>query len=172
MTQNVVLEAAQPQHAPLLANLLELYLHDLSGVFPIEIGPSGRFGYDKLPRYWQEPTRRFPFLIRADQHVAGFVLVTRGSPVTDDPDDFDVAEFFVLRPHRRDHVGRRAAFQLWDRLPGHWIVRVSLGNHRALPFWQSIIRDYTGGAAVEKRSAGTPHDWSVLAFDSPGPLPP
>lgn len=133
MTQNVVLEVAQPHHAPLLANLLELYLHDLSDVFPIEIGPSGRFGYDKLPRYWQEPTRCFPFLIRADERVAGFVLVTRGSPVTDDPDDLDVAEFFVLRRHRRDHVGRRAAFQLWDRLPGHWIVRVSLGNHRALP---------------------------------------
>ena len=172
MTQNVVLEAAQPQNAPLLANLLELYLHDLSEVFPIEVGPSGRFGYDKLPRYWQEPTRRFPFLIRAGERVAGFVLATRGSPVTDDPDDLDVAEFFVLRRHRRNHVGRSAAFQLWDRLPGHWIVRVSLGNHRALPFWQPIIRDYTGGAVVEERSAGTPHDWSVLAFHSPGRVPP
>jgi predicted acetyltransferase len=69
-------------------------------------------------------------------------------------------------------VGRSAAFQIWDRLPGHWIVRVSLGNHRALPFWQPIIRDYTGRAVVEKRSAGTPHDWSVLAFDSPGRVPP
>jgi len=44
---------------------------------------------------------------------------------------------------------------------------VSLGNHRALPFWQAIIRDYTGGAVAETRSAGTPHDWSVLAFHSP-----
>jgi len=168
MKQQVELEAAQPHHVPLVANLLELYMHDLSDVFPIEIGPDGRFGYDKLPCYWQEPTRRFPFLIRADERVAGFVLATRGSPVTDDPDDLDIAEFFVLRRYRRDHVGRRAAFLLWDRLPGHWIVRVSLGNHRALPFWQPIIQEYTGGTLVEKRSTGTPHDWSVIAFHSPG----
>ncbi len=167
-TETVRLEAAQPHHAPLLANLLELYVHDLSEIFSIEIGASGRFGYDKLPLYWQEPMRRFPFLIHAGAHVAGFALVTRGSPVTDDPDVLDIAEFFVLRRHRRQNVGRRAAFQLWDRLPGQWIVRVSLGNRRALPFWQSILRDYSGGALVETRSAGTPHDWSVLAFHTPG----
>jgi predicted acetyltransferase len=105
---HVTLDPAASRDVTLLENLLELYLHDLSEAFPaIEIDANGRVGYDKLALYWSEPERRFPFLIRADGRVAGFVLVTRGSPASDDPDVLDVAEFFVLRRYRRSGVGRR-----------------------------------------------------------------
>src|SRR3954451_14348288 len=120
----VTLEAATQADLPLLSNLLELYIHDLSAAFPhVELGPDGRFGYPPLERYQAEPGRRFSFLIRCGGRVAGFALVTRGSPATDDPEVFDVAEFFVIRSHRRSGVGRRAAILLLDRLPGRWIVR-------------------------------------------------
>jgi predicted acetyltransferase len=165
--QDVILETAEPEHAPLLANLLELYLHDMSEAFPIEIADDGRFGYGRLPLYWQEPERRFPFLIRVNGRVAGFALVARGSPATTDPEDLDVAEFFVLRRYRRSRVGRQAAFQLWNRMPGHWIVRVSQGNHRGLPFWHAIIAEYTDGAFTAETRPGAPHASSVLAFHSP-----
>jgi predicted acetyltransferase len=165
----VVLDVATPRDAALLSNLLELYLHDLSEAFPtIELGPDGRFGYDRLPLYWSEPERRFPFFIRYGARVVGFVLVTRGSPATDDPDVFDVAEFFVLRRYRRSGVGRRAAFLLWDRLPGRWTVRVSEGNRGALPFWAGVIAEYAKGAAMEAKHAGVPHAWRVFSFDSTG----
>jgi predicted acetyltransferase len=166
--REVVLEAAAASDAGVLANLLELYLHDLSEAFPIiELGADGRFGYDKLPLYWSEPERRLPFLIRYGTRVAGFVLVTRGSPASDDPEVFDVAEFFVLRRHRRSGVGRRAAFLVWDRLPGRWIVRVSEGNRGAIPFWAGVIADYTSGAATEFTRAGSPNAWRVFSFESP-----
>src|SRR4051812_31942597 len=93
----VSLELASPTDAPRVANLMQFYLHDMSETFPIEVGDDGRFGYEKLPLYWSEPERRFPFLIRADGRVAGFALVTVGSPVSDDPSVFDIAEFFILR---------------------------------------------------------------------------
>jgi predicted acetyltransferase len=164
--REVTLETAEPGDAPLLANLLELYVHDLSEIFSIGIGEDGRFGYEKLSLYWRERERRFPFLIRAGGELAGFVLATRGSPATDDPADLDVAEFFVLRRNRREGVGRRAAFLLWRRLPGHWIVRVSEGNHGALPFWHGVISEYTGGGFSRRTLPGTPHPWSVFAFES------
>jgi len=163
----VVLEVAAPRDAGLLANLMELYLHDLSDIFPlIELGADGRFGYEKLPLYWSEPERRFPFLIRDGAQVAGFVLAARGSPASDDPDVFDVAEFFVMRRHRRSGVGRRAAFLVWDRFPGRWLVRVSEGNTGALPFWASVIAEYTKGAATEFERPASPHAWRVFSFDS------
>ena len=34
-----------PDQAPVLANLLELYAHDLSEYFDVPLQPSGRFGY-------------------------------------------------------------------------------------------------------------------------------
>src|SRR6184192_14044 len=165
-SQEVVLEVATPRDAPLLSNLMELYLHDLSEVFPIQLGADGRFGYEKLPLYWSEPGNRFPFLIRCGTRVVGFALATRGSPASDDPDDFDVAEFFVVRQYRRSGVGRRATFLLWNRLSGHWIVRVSEGNRRALPFWAAIIAEYTSGALSESTRSGSPHAWRVFSFNS------
>jgi len=164
----VVLDVAASSDAGLLGNLLELYMHDLSEAFPdIELGTDGRFGYDTLPLYWSEPDCRFPFLIRYGTRVAGFVLVTRGSPASDDPGVFDVAEFFVIRRHRRSGVGRRAAFLVWDRLPGRWIVRVSEGNTGAGPFWAGVIAEYTRGAATELERAGSPNAWRVFSFQSP-----
>lgn len=63
-SERVTLEEATPAAAPLLSNLLELYIHDLSEIFPIDLDPGGRFGYDKLPLYWSEPDARYAFLIR------------------------------------------------------------------------------------------------------------
>ena len=165
--QDVAVVPAVADDAALIANLLELYQHDLSDVFPVELGTNGRFGYERLPLYWSEPTRRFPFLIRHGDRVVGFALINRGSPASDDPDVFDVAEFFVVRRHRRSGVARSAAFQVWGRLPGRWIVRVSEGNVGALRFWTRVITEYARDTVMESTRAGTPHAWRVFAFASP-----
>src|SRR4051812_26669424 len=121
ISDDVTLHVATTADEPILANLLELYVHDLSEIFPVDIGADGRFGYTGLTRYWSEPATRFAFLIRTSARLAGFALVTRGSPASTDPEALDLAEFFVLRSCRRSGVGRRAAFALWDRLRGDWI---------------------------------------------------
>ena len=163
-SQPVKLKVAGPDGARLLSNLLNLYMHDLSDTFPIKPGADGRFRYRKLPLYWSEPEKRFPFLIYSGAQLAGFVLVTRGSPATDDPEDLDVAEFFVLRAYRRIGVGRQAAFTLWNRLPGQWVVRVSDGNGAGLSFWRAAVRQYTRGRFSERRRPGSPHGWRVFTF--------
>jgi predicted acetyltransferase len=158
------LEAAAERDAPVLANLLELYIHDLSEIFEFDVRPDGRFGYDRLPSYWREPERRFPFLIRVGGELAGFALVTRGSPATEDPADLDVAEFFVLRRYRRRGVGRQAAHALWDRLTGSWVVRVADRNDRGRAFWEPVVSAYTGGRFCVKRAPGRGHEWIVYRF--------
>src|SRR2546421_2724675 len=162
----VLLEPAGAQDAPVLANLLELYAHDLSDAFALDIGPDGKFGYPSLALYWREPARRFPFLIRAADKLAGFVLVTRGSPLSADPTHLDVAEFFVLCRHRRLGVGSQAAMRLWDQMPGHWIVRVAECNAAALPFWAGGIAEYTGQAFAREARSMAGKIWTRFAFDS------
>ena len=163
----VTLDAATPNDATLLGNLMELYIHDLRAIFPdVSLGPDGRFGYPRLPLYWSEPDRRFPFLIRCDSHVAGFVLATRGSPVDDDPDTYDVAEFFVMRRYRRSGVGRQAALLLWRQLPGKWTVRVTEANRGAIPFWQGVMCESSLGDVTTSTRPGRPAPWRVYSFDS------
>ena len=54
-----VIEATRQQEQ-VLANLLELYVHDFSEFLDLEIGEDGRFGYPSLPLYWSEQGR-YPF---------------------------------------------------------------------------------------------------------------
>jgi predicted acetyltransferase len=165
--QDVTLERIASDSAPLLTNLLELYVHDLSAVFGVEVGADGRFGYDKLPLYWSHPTTHFAYLIRVRGRVAGFALVTRGSPATADPLDLDLAEFFVLRSYRRSGVGRRAAVLLWNSLPAHWIVRVAEAHRDGLCFWEETIRHFTHGAFGTTAYRGKHHVFRVFSFGSP-----
>lgn len=163
----VSLEVATFADAELLSNLLELYIHDLTEAFPhIEVGAYGRFGYSRLSQYWAEPERRFAFLVKSGGRLAGFVLVTRGSPAVDDPEALDVAEFFVLRQYRRSGVGCRAAFLLWARLPGRWIVRVSERNQGALAFWRNVTATFANGQARETVRSDDLGSWRVFSFDS------
>jgi predicted acetyltransferase len=165
-SQDVVLQVATASEAPVLANLIQLYIYDLSEVFDLDPGPDGRFAYDKLPLYWSEPERRFPLLVRCGGRLAGFTLVTRGSPVTDDPDVHDAAEFFVLRRYRRAGIGRRAAMLLWDQFPAPWTIRVSEGNHAGCRFWNDVIYEYANGAMTQTTRDGRPWPWRVFWFDS------
>jgi predicted acetyltransferase len=140
---------------------------DVSAVFPIPLGADGRFGYDRLPRYWSEPRTHMPFLIRRAGSLAGFALVTHGSPASDDPQDLDLAEFFILRSSRRfGSVGQQAAFLLWNRLPGSWVVRVSEQNRAGQAFWERTVRAYTGGTFSQRRNAGKLHVFQVYTFRS------
>jgi len=167
-TPVVSLDQATEADSVLLSNLLELYIHDMSEVFPhVQLGPDGRFGYSRLPLYWSESDRRFAFLIRCDGRIAGFILVTRGSPVVHDPNVLDVAEFFVLRQYRRAGTGRQAAFLLWNRLHGRWIVRVLEKNRGALAFWCDAIAAYTDGRFTEPAPSAKPNAWRVFSFESP-----
>ncbi len=160
----VSLQRATPDMAPLLGNLLELYVHDLSEIFPVVLGADGRFGYERLPLYWTEPDVRHAFLIKSGSQVAGFALATRGSPASDNPEDFDVAEFFVLRGYRRSGVGRQAAMALWDTIRGQWVVRVSEANRGGLPFWRQVVQSYASGAFEERTQPGRPHGWRIFRF--------
>ena len=169
--RSVSLDVATPDEAALLTNLLELYIHDLSAMFPhVELGSDGRYGYPELPLYWSEPERRFAFLIRVEGRVAGFVLVKRGSPALPDPDVLDVAEFFVLRAYRGQGVGRRAALLLWRQLPGKWTVRVSEANPAAMAFWSSAVEEFAHGAATVLEHPGRSSRFKVFVFES-GPAP-
>jgi predicted acetyltransferase len=164
---DVSLQLVTEHGRDVLSNLLELYVHDMSEFFPhVQIGESGRFGYEQLPHYWAEPERHFAFLIRSGPKLAGFALATRGSPASEDPNTLDVAEFFVLRSLRRQRVGRDAAHALWRQLPGRWTVRVSEANAAALPFWTKAIHLHTGVPASATLCPGKRAPWHVFSFDS------
>lgn len=165
--RTVTLDPIRRDDGVLLGNLLELYIHDLSAIFvDVELGADGRFGYPHLASYLAGSSDRFPFLIRCDGRVAGFILAKRGSPVAEDPNVLDVAEYFVLRRFRGRGVGRSAAKLLWDNLTGAWTVRVAAINPSAVAFWRSVVSAYTRNAATEVERGDGSKTWVVFSFDN------
>ena len=145
---DVTLELAGPDKRETLANLFQLYTHDFSeqwaGRDDGELQEDGRFPqYVHLDRYWIEPART-PYLIRADGHLAGFVLINDFSH-SGLPLDHAVAEFFVVRKHRRGGVGRAAARAAITPRKGQWELAVARKNTAALPFWQAVAAELASG---------------------------
>ncbi|HZZ69784.1 MAG TPA: GNAT family N-acetyltransferase [Phenylobacterium sp.] len=148
----VTLEIARADQKPTLENLFQLYTHDFSdfwaGRAKGELQEDGRFApYVWLDSYWTDGDRT-PYLIRADGHVAGFALINRFSH-SGLPLDFAVAEFFVVRKHRRDGVGFAAATQIIRARPGLWELAVARRNTGALPFWRKVASAIAGPSVEE-----------------------
>src|ERR1044072_6235052 len=100
---NVEIISALEEQESVLANLLELYVHDFSEFIDLKLGVDGCFGYRHLPLYWKE-SNRYPFLITVNDHLAGFVFVRRESEISNDADVWEMAEFFIVRGYRRQGV--------------------------------------------------------------------
>lgn len=162
--------------APILENLLHLYVHDFTEFRDLDIGEDGRFVYPPLPLYWSDPGRH-PFLVKIDGKLAGLVLVKKMPGISrreivdlEIPRDgavWDMAEFFILRGCRRRGIGTQVAHEVWKRFPGAWEVRVMQANVPAQHFWTGAISRLVGEAirplAIEKDS----EPWILFRFESP-----
>lgn len=152
MAEPVTLEAAAAGKAEVFAHLYQLYMHDFSEITDLtgEIGEDGRFALDKpLARFWQEP-RHEALLIRREGHIAGFALLN-AVPHSCDPVDFNMAEFFILRRHRRSGTGTLAACAIFRQRPGQWELAVLRSNRAALSFWRQAIGGEPAAHGIDER---------------------
>jgi predicted acetyltransferase len=164
----VELVPAERDQEPILANLLELYIHDFSEFHDRAIGAQGRFGYEDLPLYWTDPDRR-PFLVRMNGKLAGLVFVRRERTDSGKETVWDMAEFFILRGFRRRGLGTRVAHEVWKQIPGRWQVRVMESNAAAQLFWAHAISAFLGETVASVRVETGGHGWRVFSFESRPP---
>lgn len=161
---NVVVSPAARAEEPCLRALFELYVYDFSELLGLDLGDDGRFVVPSLAAYWED-ARRHAFLVRVDGKLAGFALVARGSRLGDDPDAYDMAEFFVVRRYRRRGVGERAAADIFARFPGRWEVRQRPQNTAATAFWRRVIGRCTGERFIDEQRDGERWRGPVQRFD-------
>lgn len=153
----VSLRPAEPHEKSVVANLIQLYLYDITDALPFPIGHDGRFDYGLLEQFWQHP-----YLIFRGEELAGFALVIDGCPVTGRDDCRFMAEFFVLRAYRRQGAGSRAFAEVQRRHPGAWHLGVIERNRRAAEFWARNLPDCE---VVRHHFDG--EDWLIRAFTVP-----
>jgi predicted acetyltransferase len=144
----LAISRARADEAHIIGNLMQFYIHDFSELWfdrevEGELGPDGRFSdYPLLETYWTDPSRE-PWLFRIDGLPVGFALVNDVAH-SEAPVDRAVAEFFIVRKHRRRGVGMAAAHALFGTAWGVWEAAVVRRNVGALGFWRAAAKTYPG----------------------------
>ena len=148
LRESLVVTRARTDEATVIANLMQLYIHDFSELWfdrevEGELGPDGRYSdYPGLETYWTAPARE-AWLFRLNGLPVGFALVNDIAHAPT-PVDRAVAEFFIVRKHRRHGVGLKAAHALFGSAWGVWEAAVVRRNAGALAFWRAAARSYPG----------------------------
>lgn len=141
-----------------LENLFQLYIHDFSenwaGTDRGELDDSGRFAPYPLDAYWQQDSYR-PFFIRYKRALVGFALIN-GLSHCERPVDHNIAEFFIVRKHRRSGCGTAAAHALFERFSGQWEIAVARRNLAATHFWRRTVMQYPRRDIVEEHDINSP----------------
>ena len=143
----VSLKAASIEDLQTIQKLFDFYLYDMSRFLGLEFQSGEGFLYpsDILMPYWRDQDH-YPFIIYCEMNgvweIAGFSLL-RNFP--ENPQLYDIGQFFVLQKFVGKGVGRAAFEQSVAKFKGSWQVRVFECNTPAAKFWKKAINEYSAG---------------------------
>lgn len=157
---------AEPRDRTPIRNMFELYSYDLSDYWSLDLDAHGQFGFPTLDYYWTAP-KHAAFVFLVDGKYAGFALVD--DKVRLPENQIWMAQFFVMRRHRRQGVGCAAAAAVFDAMPGKWEMGQFPFNLPSQAFWQKAVGAYTNGkfsnAVLDSQAWRGPLQW----FDNTPP---
>lgn len=152
------LEIADPSERVTLHNLMQLYVHDFSehwsGTSNGNLQANGRFADYPLDAYWRD-AEHIPLILRIEDHPIGFALLNNISH-SGEPVDRNMAEFFIVRKHRRSGIGRQAAQTIFSRYPGIWETAVARRNVAALAFWRKAAGQHPQASELQELDIASP----------------
>jgi len=140
---DIIIEPVTKEEKEILKNLLEKYMYEFSQYNNLDVNNLGLYGYSYLDNYWTEENR-FPFFIRANGKLAGFVMVNDYPEVKMDT-NYTMSEFFVMYKYRRCGIGKYTMKYILDKFKGKWQLRYHPKNEISQKFWIKTISDYTKG---------------------------
>ena len=124
----------------LLFRLLQFALYDGSLYNTNKIGKDGLFPYKWFDNYFTDDDRD-AFFIREDDKIVGFVMINQFMKKCDN--GHSVAEFLVLPEYRRNHIGKKVAYLVFEMFPGNWEVEPIEESNEACRFWENVVVNYT-----------------------------
>jgi predicted acetyltransferase len=86
--------------------------------------------------------------------LAGFALLNTASH-SGQPLDHNMAEFFIVRKHRRGGIGTAAARTIFHGRPGIWEAAVARRNPGGLAFWRNAVGGCPLASKVEELDLAT-----------------
>ena len=128
----------------LLISLMDRYFTEIAEYDFDQNASSSIREYPYLDSYWGE-TNRIPLFIYAEKKQIGFALINEFVLLKRYKKVRSIAEFYILPGYRRKGIGRKVAFDLFQKYGLNWEIRQQIGNEPAQKFWLSVINTYTEG---------------------------
>ena len=94
--------------------------------------------------YWEEENR-YPYILKNNDEVVGFVLVR-----FNEDNMYEIGEFFVKEEYRKQKAGTYMANEMFKRFHGKWEIRTLLKNKKAQEFWRKVVKDVSKNNYEEK----------------------
>ncbi len=121
----------------ILERLLQLYLHDISFHFPMNFDEStGLYLCYSLDKYFDDSIN-YAYFIKHEEKLAGFMFVD-----TDDNNIY-IQEMFVLNSYKNKSIGKLAAFEVFNKHKGNWMIKSLPCSEPSERFWNKTIKEYT-----------------------------
>lgn len=137
---STLVRIAKDTEKDLVHRLDQFYLYEFSPFIPDEykVAADGLFHDGDYLEFWDHPSK-YPYLIYQDSEIAGFALVD------DVGSHFLMSQFFVMLKFQGTGAAKTAAFDIFDKHPGNWLVQSMIANPKSESFWPRIINIYTSG---------------------------
>ncbi len=126
----------------ILWNLLQLALYDGSFYVDNEVDENGIYEYNWFNNYFTDNDRT-AFIIKNENKILGFALINGNLKIAHDCKAQTIAEFLILPPYRKNHIGKKVAYEIFNMFDGEWEVQPMDNNVGAYQFWRKIIKEYT-----------------------------
>lgn len=120
---------------------MQFALYDGSKYIENELNEKGEFEYHWFDNYFTDMDRLAYFIKSEDNKILGFFMIHQNMKYYDE--GHSVAEFLILPNYRRNHIGKRVAFDIFNMLKGNWEVEPIENSEEAYYFWKKTIEDYT-----------------------------
>ena len=122
---------------------MEKYNYEFSQYENTDVNDLGLYGYDWLDIYWTEENR-FAYFIKADNKLAGFVMVNDYKEIRIET-NYSMSEFFVMYKYRKMGIGNYTVNNIFNKFKGKWQLMYHPKNTVSKIFWNKVVKEYTKG---------------------------
>ena len=138
----IYLSEVKKEEKEILYRLLQYSLFEESEYDLNEMTEEAIFEYKYFDLYFTEDNR-YAFFIKEQEtdKLLGFVMINKNMQKFED--GHSIAEYLVIPKYRRNKIGKKIAFEIFNKYPGNWEVKPSYNSEKAYLFWKNTIEEYT-----------------------------
>ena len=144
---NYEITAVKQEEKEKLYKLLQYALYDGSQYIDNDINEDCIFEYRWFNNYFTDKNRHAYFIKNGNSYI-GMVMVNENLKFN--KSGKCIAEFLILPRFRRQHIGKKVAYEIFEKFKGDWEVQPMENNPIAYSFWKNIISEYTNGNYTTK----------------------